>query len=159
MVVDDFDGDGNLDVMINGNDYGTEVSVGRYDALNGLMLKGDGKGNFYPQSILQSGIYIPGNGKALVKLQNNQGGYMLVASQNRGPLKMFELKRKVNNIKLLPDDETAIITSKNGTKQKQEFYYGSSFLSQSGRFITVNSDVKTVQITNNKRQTRSLYFN
>ena len=26
MVVDDFDGDGNLDVAINGNDYGTEVS-------------------------------------------------------------------------------------------------------------------------------------
>jgi hypothetical protein len=62
MVVDDFDGDGNLDVMINGNDYGTEVGVGRYDALNGLMLKGDGKGHFNPQSILQSGIYIPGDG-------------------------------------------------------------------------------------------------
>src|SRR5258708_38747818 len=110
MVVDDFDGDGNLDVMMNGNDFGTEESVGRYDALNGLMLKGDGKGNFYPQSILQSGGYIPGNGKALVKLQSNTGNYMLAASQNRGPLKMFELKRKVNNIKLLPDDETAIIT-------------------------------------------------
>ena len=38
MVTDDFDGDGNLDVVINTNDYGTDVSVGRYDALNGLML-------------------------------------------------------------------------------------------------------------------------
>ena len=44
MVVDDFDGDGNLDVLINGNDYSTEVSTGRYDALNGLLLReGDGK--------------------------------------------------------------------------------------------------------------------
>src|SRR5258708_18272954 len=74
MVVDDFDGDGNLDVMINGNDFGTEVGVGRYDALNGLMLKGDGKGHFNPQSILQSGVYIPGDGRALVKLQNSKRG-------------------------------------------------------------------------------------
>jgi len=43
MVSDDFDGDGNLDVLINGNDFSTEVSLGRFDALNGLLLKGDGK--------------------------------------------------------------------------------------------------------------------
>ncbi len=156
MTVDDFDGDGNLDIIINGNDFGNEVFDGRYDALNGLMLKGDGKGNFIPQSILQSGIYIPGDGKALVKLQSSTGAYMLAASQNNGPLKIFELKRKVNNIKLQPDDKSAIITYKNGTTQKQEFYYGSSFLSQSGRFITLSKDVKSVQVTNEKGQTRNL---
>ena len=154
MVVDDFDGDGNLDVMINGNDYGTEVSVGRYDALNGLMLKGDGKGNFTPQSILQSGFYIPTDGKALVKLQDNKGNYMLAASQNRGALKVFELKRKVKNIKLLPDDQNAIITYKNGIKEKKEFYYGSSFVSQSGRFLTVNDEVASIVIVDNKGNTR-----
>jgi len=156
MVVDDFDGDGNLDVVINGNDFGTEVSVGRYDALNGLMLKGDGKGNFYPESILQSGIYIPGDGKALVKLQSNTGSYLLAASQNRGPLKVFELKKMVKNIKLQPDDESAIIIYKNGLRLKQEFYYGSSFLSQSARFLTLNGNVKAVQITNNHGQVRSI---
>ena len=123
------------------------------------MLKGDGKGNFTPQSILQSGIYIPGDGKALVKLQSSNGGYMLAASQNNGPLKIFELKRKVNNIKLNPDDRSAIITYKNGVIQKQEFYYGSSFLSQSGRFLTVNTDVKSIQITNIKGQTRNVAVN
>ncbi|RYE12905.1 MAG: hypothetical protein EOP51_30725, partial [Sphingobacteriales bacterium] len=63
IVVDDFDHDGNLDVILNGNDYGTDVSTGRYDAFNGLMLKGDGKGGFKPLTIMQSGIYIPGDGK------------------------------------------------------------------------------------------------
>ena len=159
MVVDDFDGDGNLDVMINGNDYGTEVGVGRYDALNGLMLKGDGKGGFTPQSILQSSIYIPGDGKALVKLQNNKGGYMLAASQNRGALKLFQLKTNTHNIKLLPDDESAIITYNNGKKEKQEFYYGSSFLSQSGRFFTVGNNVKSVVVTNGEGQSRSVVVN
>src|SRR5215217_2737414 len=73
MEVGDFDGDSNLDVLMNGNDYGTDVSIGRYDALNGLVLKGDGKGGFKPLSILQSGIYLPGNGKALVKLRDGKG--------------------------------------------------------------------------------------
>jgi hypothetical protein len=41
MIADDFDGDGNLDLAMNTNDYGTDVTVGRYDALNGLMLKGE----------------------------------------------------------------------------------------------------------------------
>lgn len=159
MVVDDFDGDGNLDIIINGNDYSTEVSDGRYDALNGLMLKGDGKGNFTPQSILQSGIFIPGDGKALVKLQDKAGNYMLAASQNNGALKIFQLNKKVNNIKLLPDDESAVVTYKDGTKQKQEFYYGASFLSQSGRFITVNSNVKSITITNTKGQKREVLPN
>jgi hypothetical protein len=159
MQVDDYDGDGNLDVMINGNDYGTEVNIGRYDAFNGLLLKGDGKGNFYPQSILQSGIYIPANGKALVKLQSSTGSLMLAASQNRDALKLFELKRKVKNININPDDMSALIKYKNGQSQKEEFYYGSSFLSQSGRFFTVNSDVAFVQITNSKGQTRKLSFN
>jgi hypothetical protein len=48
METGDFDGDGNLDVVMNGNDYGSEAAIGRYDAFNGLMLKGDGKGGFKP---------------------------------------------------------------------------------------------------------------
>jgi hypothetical protein len=76
MVAEDFDGDGNLDVVMNGNDYGTDVSTGRYDALNGLFLKGDGKGNFSPETILQSGIFIPGNGKALVKLKGANNKFL-----------------------------------------------------------------------------------
>jgi hypothetical protein len=147
MSVDDFDGDGNLDVVINGNDYGTDVTTGRYDALNGLFMKGDGKGNFTSQTILQSGIYIPGNGKALVKLRSKGGSCLLAASQNRGPLKIFKLKRDVHFIQLQPNDVSATIQYKNGKTQKQECYYGSSFLSQSARFINTDSSMASVTIT------------
>ncbi|CAN5596717.1 VCBS repeat-containing protein [soil metagenome] len=156
IVVDDFDGDGNLDVALTGNDYGTDVSIGRYDALNGLVLLGDGGGNFNPQSILQSGLYIPGNGKALVKLRSSQGRYMMIASKNRDVVKAFELKRNVSNILLKPADMSARIQYKNGKILKQEFTYGSSFLSQSGRFLTVDKDVAKTIITDYKGQQRQV---
>ena len=159
ISVDDFDGDGNLDMVFNGNDYGTEVSTGRYDALNGLMLKGDGKGNFVAQSILQSGIYIPGNGKALVSLRGADRTYLLAASQNKDALKIFKLKKKVNAIPLLPFDESAIVKYKDGTIEKQEFYYGSSFLSQSGRFMMVNDRMAGIKITDSKGHTRDVKLN
>jgi len=146
METGDFDGDGNLDVVINGNDFGTDVSIGRYDALNGLMLKGDGNGNFKAQSILQSGIYIPGDGKALVKLRDAKGNILLAASQHKGALKVFKLNAAAKTIAANPLDAYAIIKYKNGKTEKQEFYYGSSFLSQSARFVKVDERMVSVVI-------------
>lgn len=156
IAVEDFNGDGNLDVAISGNDYGTEVATGRYDALNGLVLKGDGKGNFIPQTILQSGLYIPGNGKALIKLRSKTGNCLLAASQNRGPLKVFKMKANVHCIPLLAGDVSATIQYKNGQTRKQECYFGNSFLSQSARFINAESNVVSVTIINTKGQTRKI---
>jgi hypothetical protein len=158
MVTDDIDGDGNLDIVINGNDYGTEVTTGRYDALNGLVLKGDGKGGFSTQSILQSGIYIPGNGKSLAKLRSRDNHYLLAAAQNRGPLKIFKLKKNVSFIAVQLADATAMITFRNGKLQKQECYYGSSFLSQSARYLTISPQVLSVTITSINGQQRKIQF-
>ena len=158
MLADDFDGDGNLDVLINGNDFGTEVSMGRYDALNGLLLKGNGSGNFSPLSIQQSGIYIPGNGKALVKLSGSSGNYLVAASQNKDALKLFELKRKVKILQIKPSEVSALIRFKNGKTEKREFYYGSSFLSQSARFININENVSGIMILDNKGDQRVIQF-
>jgi hypothetical protein len=156
MCVDDFDGDGNLDVVINGNDFGTDVSVGRYDALNGLFMKGDGKGNFIPQTIMESGIFIPGNGKALVKLKSAGGKTMIAASQRNGPLKIFKLKRSTGIINLLPSDISAIVKYKNGTTQKREFYFGYSFLSQGARFLNIDQQMVSVQIMDIKGAVRDV---
>jgi hypothetical protein len=156
MITDDFDGDGNLDVLAVGNDYGTEVSVGRYDACNGLILKGDGKGGFSPLSILQSGWFVPGNAKALVKLKSGGGKCLLAASQNRGNMKVFEMKRDVRYIQLNPSDASAMIKYKNGNKQKHELCYGSSFLSQSGRFLNIDGNIIAVEIKDYKGNIRNI---
>ena len=132
LVIQDFDGDGNLDIVCNTNDYSTEVFNGRYDALNGLFLKGQGNGEFKTLSILESGIYIPGNGKALVSISNkDNNSCMLVASQNRSQLKIFKLNKSIlwktqDNFK-----DPLYIQLKNGAKRKLEIKTNASFLSQS----------------------------
>jgi hypothetical protein len=156
MLADDFNGDGNLDLLANGNDYGTEVSVGRYDACNGLFLKGDGRGGFTPLPILESGWFVPGNAKALVKLRNHAGQTLIVTAQNRGPLKMYVAKKTSASIALQPDDVTAIVTFAGAKKQKQEVNYGSSFLSQSGRFLNVSPLAQSVTVINNRGSKRLL---
>jgi hypothetical protein len=159
IVIEDFDGDGNLDVALTGNDYGIEVSTGRYDAFNGLILKGDGKGGFKPLTIMQSGIYIPGDGKALVKLRGAKGQYLLAASQYKAGMKVFELKKSVKTYSLQPMDMFAIIKYKNGKTAKQEFYNGASFLSQSARFFNIDANMASVAITDNLGHTRSIPLN
>jgi ASPIC and UnbV/FG-GAP-like repeat len=156
MTVEDFDGDGNLDVVMNTNDFGTEVSVGRYDALNGLYIKGDGKGNFSPESILQSGIYIPGNGKALVKLKSANGNYLLAASQNRGSLKVYKLRVATRTLPLKASDVSILIHYKDGRSRKQEAYYGDSFLSQSARFLKLDGQMKLVEISDAQGNKRNI---
>jgi hypothetical protein len=156
MVTGDFDCDGNLDVLINGNDFGTEVSVGRYDALNGLLLKGDGHGTFEPEPILESGIYIPGNGKGLVGLSGKKNKFIVAAAQNRGPLKLFELKKDVRMIPLHPDEVNGKLVTGKGTSRKLEFYYGSSFLSQSSRLIFTDDSISSLELYNTVGKTRKI---
>ncbi|HTE25888.1 VCBS repeat-containing protein [Flavitalea sp.] len=150
MVADDFNNDGNLDLSLVGNDYGTEVTNGRYDAFNGLIMLGNGKGGFEPQTILQGGLFVPGDAKSLVKLRDTKGNYLLAASQNRGLLKVFRAKQMMPPIALKPGDKYAIVYLKNGLKRKEEFYYGNSFLSQSAWFLEVNEAVQKVEIINGK---------
>ena len=158
MLAEDINGDGNLDVIINGNDYGIEVSTGRYDALNGLVLVGDGNGNFHPLTILQSGFFVPGNGKSIVKLCNNKQQCLVIASQNRGALKVYSLKSFVATLTVQPTDEYALIQLKNGKTRKQEFNYGSSFLSQPGRFLNIDGNIASVTIYDSKGGTRRIDF-
>ena len=157
MVVDDFNGDGDLDIAVSGNDYGNEVTNGRYDGMNGLVLLGDGTGKFSSQTILQAGLFISGDAKALVKMKGPGNTYLLAASQNRGPLKIFTHKNSSQKIiPLIQTDKKALITLANGKKRTEEFYFGNSFLSQSGRFLSVDKNVVSVEIEDTKGKTRHI---
>jgi len=85
MVIWDFDKDGNLDVIVAGNMYNTEVETPSYDAGKGLYMKGNGDGTFksYP-NIDDSGIFMPLNVKALqlILLSEEKRPAILVANNN-----------------------------------------------------------------------------
>jgi len=98
IVAKDFDGDGNIDLALNGNEFAMSPMLGRYDALNGLILKGDGKGNFKDLPIKESGLFIPQSGKALATIMVNQQ-VGLLATQNRDFIKLFLLKKGLNHSK------------------------------------------------------------
>lgn len=144
MLVDDFDADGNLDVLACGNDFGTEVSIGRYDASNGWYLKGDGAGSFKVLSLGESGFFVPKDGKALVQLYDVNNSPIYIASQNKGMLKVFSGRSEPKEVKTLGTlDSWGVRTLADGKKRKEEFYYGSSYLSQSTRKVKVdNLEVK-----------------
>ncbi|HVZ55956.1 MAG TPA: VCBS repeat-containing protein [Chitinophagaceae bacterium] len=157
MIAEDVNQDGNLDVVLCGNDYGTEVTDGRYDAMNGLVLLGDGKGQFTPLSILQSGFFVPGDAKAMVSLRGANSRLLVAASQNRGPLKLFTSNQQgLKFVPLAADDRTLVISLKNGQKRKQEVYQGNTFLSQSANFAVINASVKSIEIVNSRGMKRTV---
>ena len=82
IVVDDFDGDKNLDVLMGGNLYRAKPETGIYDGSYGLMLKGNGKGNFVALSSRESGILIKGEIRSLKKIEYKKQRMVLVGKNN-----------------------------------------------------------------------------
>ena len=156
MIADDVNGDSNLDIIINGNDYGTEIATGRYDAFSGLILKGDGKGNFTAVQPEQSGVYIPGDGKSLAYIKSANNNLLLLAGQNQGPLLIFKNTAAKKVIGLHPNDRSVLYTYINGRVRKEELYFGHSFFSQSGRYVIAGPDVKSAIVTDNTGNKRNI---
>nr|WKN36067.1 VCBS repeat-containing protein [Tunicatimonas sp. TK19036] len=164
MVSKDVDHDGNLDILLVGNDFGIEPISGRHDALMGLCLIGDGKGNFAPMTISESGFFVPGDAKGLATIRTASNGELLVATQNQDQLLTFsnnQANKTAENqwVTLEPNDYRADIVFDDGKKRQIEFYYGSTYLSQSSRTLEVTNDMKQVMITDFTGKQRTLELN
>jgi hypothetical protein len=155
-LIEDFDADGNLDVLMVGNDFGVEVSVGRMDAFNGLMMKGDGNGNFKPQTLPQTAFCVSGDAKSLVRVTNSMGNPLIMASQNRADLKVFQVNKSLQTKALQTNDAVVIEVLKNGKNRKTEIGYGTSFLSQSSRSVLLSPNVKSAEVVDYQGRKRSL---
>ncbi|MEO5603862.1 MAG: VCBS repeat-containing protein [Cyclobacteriaceae bacterium] len=156
IVIEDVDNDGNLDVLMIGNDYGNEVFSGRYDACTGIILLGDGTGNFQYRSSLNSGFLVNGDAKALGKL-NSTRGEIFIATQNIDSLRMFKFTATTDkNQDFMPliTDSWAELTFASGKKQKVEFYYGSGYLSQSTRNMKIHAEVTDMVVYDFSRKRR-----
>ena len=68
QLVTDVNSDGHLDVILGGNQSHSRIRIGKIDAGLGLVLLGDGKGNFNPLSPEDSGLVIKGDIKSIIDL-------------------------------------------------------------------------------------------
>ena len=82
IIVDDFNTDGNLDLIIAGNLFVSEVETPRNDAGYGLYLRGDGTGKFKPIPAHKSGLFIPGDVKQMIAIKAKGADYLLAAKNN-----------------------------------------------------------------------------
>jgi hypothetical protein len=159
ILTGDYNDDQLPDILLTGNDYGNEIINGRYDALNGLLLRGDGKGNFEPLAMQESGIIIPGDGKSLARLQASDSAMVILSGQNRGKLGIFRNQYRYRSLPLESGDQAAMIHLRDGRSYREEIHYGDSFLSHSGRRIWLPlHDISHVEIINYHGDVRTIHI-
>ncbi|MFN3783300.1 MAG: VCBS repeat-containing protein [Spirosomataceae bacterium] len=139
IVVEDFNQDGQLDFLAVGNNFSNELLVGRYDAANGFLALGDGKGNFAIQK--RTGFLAEKDAKSLVFLKGANEKMKIIVGQNSAPAKLFETSLAGRFIALQPT-QTKISYQWKGKNITREVYYGASYLSQSSRFFFLPQGAK-----------------
>ncbi|PTY07784.1 RNA-binding protein [Opitutaceae bacterium EW11] len=91
IALEDFDGDGYVDLCLAQNSYGPEPKTGRFDGGCSLLLRGNGHGQFSATWPRESGIVVPGDAKGLATLDWNRDGRPdLLFTQYAGTLVAYE---------------------------------------------------------------------
>lgn len=83
----DFNKDGNEDLLFCGNINFARLRFGKYDASYGLLLQGDGKGNFTYINQQQSGFHLQGDVRSVLGLND-----ILLFGINQQQLKAYKRK-------------------------------------------------------------------
>src|SRR5204863_7041706 len=140
LCVGDFDGDGNEDIFMGQNFFAVQPETARYDAGRGLLLKGDGSGNFKTVPGQQSGIKIYGQQRgAAIGDFDNDGRLDLVVTQNGAETKLYRNKQARPGLRVRlrgppqnPDAFGAMVRLQSGQHlgPAQELHGGGGYWSQ-----------------------------
>ena len=76
----DFNNDGKQDLLLCGNNSHTKIRLGKFDANYGVLLQGDGKGNFKYIKQTESGLNIWGDVRSCIQI--NQQIYFGINGKN-----------------------------------------------------------------------------
>ena len=78
IMIKDYNEDGHLDILIAGNLYNAEIETARNDAGKGLLMFGDGKGNFEAISKNISGFFAPYNVKVMKSIMIKDEPHIII---------------------------------------------------------------------------------
>lgn len=93
MVIDDFDNDGNLDILGGGNLYTAEVETPRNDASIGFLGKGNGNGTFSFMPYTESGVYMRGDVKDIAAINTTDEKTFFLVGLNDEKIKSIQYKK------------------------------------------------------------------
>jgi hypothetical protein len=85
IACDDFNADGNTDILLAGNVLETRIKIGRIDANYGVLLSGDGKGNFHYMPQTESGLSIKGQTRDIIPIKLGNKKSIVVGIGNAIP--------------------------------------------------------------------------
>lgn len=91
LLIDDFDLDGQTEFLAVGNDFTAETNYGQFDALTGLLVQADGN-QFEIIPSRDSGFKVQGQSHHIIRIKDNKGRNLIIATQNNMPVKVFEIQ-------------------------------------------------------------------
>jgi enediyne biosynthesis protein E4 len=94
MIVSDFDDDGNLDILMAGNLYVSEVETGRADAGTGLLLTGIGDGTFIANRSVKSGFWANKDAKSIQMIKRPKHSNLILVGNNNDEIQVIKLENK-----------------------------------------------------------------
>ena len=137
------------EILCVGNFYGSNVADGPYSASTGTHISVEEANKIKVSNGYESGFYVHKDARAIASLVSGNQKRIFLVTNNNDSLKIFTpVVQKEKHIRLQSMDAYAIIEWNNGIKQKQEFYYGSGYLSQSSRYLSLIPGWKKVKIVN-----------
>jgi hypothetical protein len=89
ILLSDFTGDGITDILLAGNKFGVEAETNRCDSGMGVLLAGNGKGQFSWINNLQTGFWANKEVRDLGLLRSAGGKKTIVVANNNSRAQVF----------------------------------------------------------------------
>ena len=90
LATGDYNQDGHLDIVMGGNFTSSRVKFGHYDAIRGICLLGNGKGQFSNKDASETGLMLSGEVRDIQKIVSARGEEYLIFSRNNDKPKIYK---------------------------------------------------------------------
>jgi enediyne biosynthesis protein E4 len=99
ILVEDFTGDGELDVLVAGNFSSYRTQVGPSDASTGIVLKGNGMGGFTSIDFDRAGFLAVGDVRSMNNLRSDSEKSLIIVARNNQSILIFSINRPTKGLK------------------------------------------------------------